>query len=72
MTTSAPGLVGKLDRVLRTVLAIALIGFAVACPWAASLGPLVQWAAGLAGAVLLTTAVTGLCPIYRLLGVCTG
>lgn len=72
MTTSAPGIVGKADRVIRVVLGLVLIGFALACPWAASLGPLAQWVAGIAGGILVTTAATGLCPLYRLLGICTG
>lgn len=53
------------DRVVRFILALVLFYFAFqsASPW--------NWILGLVGVVLLFTAVTGFCPLYRLLGICT-
>lgn len=62
------GKVGTLDRAARIVLAIVLLGFALFCPFAKALGPLVVWSSGIVGAVFLLTAVLGRCPIYRVLG----
>jgi hypothetical protein len=60
-----------MDRVFRVAIGLVLIGFALACPWAAELGAGVQWASGLVGVVLLGTAAMKFCPLYRLLGICT-
>ncbi len=53
------------DRVIRFVLALVLFYFALqsASPW--------NWVLGLLGAVLLFTALTGFCWLYRLLGIST-
>jgi hypothetical protein len=72
MTSSRMGCVGTRERILRIVLAVVLLGFALACPYARSLGPVVVWLSGIAGAVLLVTGVIARCPIYRLLGLRTG
>ncbi|MFW5654735.1 MAG: YgaP family membrane protein [Roseicyclus sp.] len=60
--------VGRADQVLRVVLGLVLLGFALLCPWAASLGPWVTWPSGLIGAVLLVTGLTRRCPGYALIG----
>ena len=54
--------VGGLDRILRVVVGLALIG-------AAAMGYLGAWA--YIGIVPLVTAVVGFCPAYRLIGVNT-
>lgn len=53
------------DRVVRFILALVLFYFAFqsASPW--------SWILGLVGVVLLFTAVTGFCALYRLLGIGT-
>lgn len=68
MSQKANGSVGKLDRMARLILAAVLIGFALFCPFAKSLGPLVVWPSGIIGAVFLVTAAVGKCPLYRVLG----
>ena len=67
MNAEGIGCVGTWDRVGRFVLAVALIGFSLFCPFAKSLGPLVVWSSGLIGALLLATAVLARCPLYRIL-----
>ena len=54
--------IGKLDRVLRVIAGVALIG------WAVASGNV--W--GYIGIIPLLTAVAGLCPLYSLLGINTG
>ncbi len=56
---------GTLDRVIRFVLALVLFYFALQAqgPW--------NWILGLLGVVLLFTAITGFCALYRLLGIST-
>ncbi|GAA5338138.1 DUF2892 domain-containing protein [Thermus antranikianii] len=53
------------DRVIRFILALVLIYFAFqsASPW--------SWILGIVGVVLLFTAVTGFCAIYKALGIST-
>jgi hypothetical protein len=53
--------VGKVDRVVRVVLGIGLLGLygALSSPWRYLT---------LFGLVLIATAMTGACPLYRLLG----
>ena len=53
---------GSLDRTLRIVLGLALIGLAVA-------GPRTAW--GLVGIIPLLTGFFGHCPLYRLVGLRT-
>ena len=72
MTEGTAGRIGHMDRVFRVAIGLVLIGFALACPFAAALGAGVQWASGLVGAALVATAVMRVCPLYRLLGICTG
>jgi len=49
---------GTLDRIVRIVLGIALLGYAVVAH---------SWF-GLLGVVPLATGLVGFCPLYRLLG----
>ncbi|MGB0497621.1 MAG: YgaP family membrane protein [Rubricella sp.] len=65
------GHVGRTDRMLRLAVAVILIGFALICPFAAGLGPVVQLGSGAVGLILGATAIVGWCPIYRLIGVKT-
>jgi len=52
--------VGNLDRALRILLGLALIGLAAG-------GTIGAW--GYAGVALLLTGAAALCPAYRLLGI---
>jgi hypothetical protein len=56
--------VGKVDRVLRFLLGVALLGLygALESPWKY---------ATLLGLVLIATAATGYCPLYRFAGLST-
>lgn len=56
---------GRVDRAVRLVLGIMLLGLygALEAPWRYLT---------LLGLVLVATALTGFCPLYRLLGVRTG
>lgn len=71
MSETAAGRVGHMDRVFRVAIGLILIGFALACPFAAELGASTQWISGLVGAVLVATAALRFCPLYRVLGICT-
>ncbi|GGN06347.1 membrane protein [Thermus composti] len=53
------------DRVIRFVLALVLFYFAFqsASPW--------NWVLGVVAALLLFTAITGFCALYKLLGIST-
>jgi hypothetical protein len=53
---------GTLDRTIRIVLGIALLGLAVAGP---------KTPIGFIGIVPLLTGVIGFCPLYRLVGIRT-
>lgn len=55
------GNVGTIDRALRILAGIALLG------WASMGGPVWAWI----GLVPLATGLMGFCPLYRLLGICT-
>lgn len=53
------------DRVIRFILALVFFYFAFqsASPW--------NWILGIVGVVLLFTAVTGFCALYKALGIST-
>ena len=53
------------DRVIRVLLSLVLFYFAFqsAAPW--------NWILGIVAAVLLFTAITGFCGLYRVLGIST-
>lgn len=53
---------GKLDRILRVIAGLGLIG------WAVVSGNVV----GYAGAILVITGAIGFCPFYPLMGINTG
>lgn len=57
--------VGNIDRAIRFVVGCALLAYLFL-----GAGPL-SWIAGLAGIVLLFTALAGWCPAYRVLGMST-
>ena len=58
--------VGGIDRVLRIIVGLALIG------WALNLFPGIEGSAwGWIGVVPLLTALIGFCPLYRIIGVNT-
>ncbi len=60
--------VGRIDRVLRIIVGLALIAFAMG--WGA---PATGWNwIGWIGVVPLLTGVFGYCPAYRMLGISTG
>ncbi len=71
MTDRTIGTIGKTDRAARVVIGLVLLGFALACPWAAAQGAAVQWISGIVGAVLVATAAIRFCPLYKMLGICT-
>ncbi len=54
--------VGKIDRILRVIVGLALISLYF-------VGPQTPW--GLIGIVPLVTALIGFCPAYTLLGIKT-
>ncbi|HAU68027.1 MAG: DUF2892 domain-containing protein [Arenicella sp.] len=53
---------GKTDRIIRVLLGLALLSLTV-------IGPQSMW--GLVGLVPLITGVSGMCPIYKVLGIST-
>ena len=71
MAETARKNVGRIDRAARVGWGVVLVLFALACPWAAAQGAAVQWIAGIVGGVLLVTGAVGVCPLYRMLGICT-
>jgi hypothetical protein len=59
--------VGTLDRFLRIVAGITILGLAVAgIP-----GAPVAWATVTVAGILLATGTTGFCPLYAILGLST-
>lgn len=54
--------IGKLDRILRVIVGLVLI------VWAVISGNII----GYIGIILLITAAIGFCPLYRILGIKTG
>jgi hypothetical protein len=58
---------GKTDRILRALAGAVLLALA----FLAGLGGAAFWALLAVGAVMLATAATGFCPVYRLLGLKT-
>lgn len=60
---------GTLDRILRGAAGVVLLALALVTTLISS--PFLFWAAMIVGVILLVTAVTGFCPIYRFIGVKT-
>jgi hypothetical protein len=54
---------GSTDRWARAVVGIVLLGLAYA-----TLAGIWQWGFGIIGAILVITAVVGLCPLYSVFG----
>jgi len=57
---------GKIDRVIRAAVGVALFLGALAVG-----GPVSRALLGLGGVIMLGTALVGFCPMYRLLGLNT-
>lgn len=57
--------VGKIDRLVRILVGLALLSMLI---FAGGQG---KWLAGLAGLILLVTALVGWCPAYGALGIRT-
>lgn len=58
---------GKADRLIRTIVAVVLIGLLIGGQVTGSLAIL----AGVVAAVFVVTSMIGFCPLYRLLGLST-
>ena len=58
---------GKADRLIRTIIAVILIGLLIGGQVTGSLAIL----AGVVAAIFLVTSLVGFCPLYRLLGLST-
>ena len=71
MDAETPGHVGQIDRIARFAIGFVLVTFALFCPFAHSLGPVVTWGSGIVGTVLIATAAVRFCPLYRVLGICS-
>jgi len=54
--------IGTLDRVIRIIFGLVLLSLTV-------VGPHTAW--GYLGVIPIITALTGVCPLYRLIGVST-
>ena len=65
----APANEGVLDRALRLVAGVGLVGLAATDPWNG--GTAVRAGAGVAGGVMLWTSLTGACPAYMPFGLST-
>lgn len=62
--------VGSIDRLIRAIVGIVL----VLLPFVTGFGAgsaILTWGAVAVGAILAITAVTSMCPIYRVLGINT-
>lgn len=56
--------VGTIDRALRVIVGLVLIGLA----YAGTLVGVWVWIGGVIGAVLLLTGLVGICPAYAIFG----
>ncbi|UWQ22421.1 DUF2892 domain-containing protein [Jannaschia sp. W003] len=63
--------VGPADRVIRAVLGLMLVAAAAYGIEAATLGTVAVLALGGAGLILIVTAITGRCLLYRPFGIST-
>jgi len=54
---------GKIDRIIRAILGLALLAAAVLTPY---------WYLAIVGAIALGTALISFCPLYTLLGLNSG
>jgi len=71
MTTANKGAIGMVDRILRASVGAGLIVFAIMSAQSGAPVGTIEIAAGIAGLILVATAVFKFCPIYRLIGICT-
>ena len=58
---------GKADRLIRTIVAVVLIGLLLGAQVTGSLAIV----AGVVAAIFLLTSLIGFCPLYRVLGLST-
>lgn len=63
--------IGPTDRVVRIIAGLVLIVLALVPGLPLAGHTTLQWVAGIAGVVLVATALVRICPIYRLLGLST-
>lgn len=63
--------VGTIDRALRALLGIALLGAALFSGFALFDPPLVRYLTVAVGLVMLVVAATRVCPVYSVLGLKT-
>ncbi len=63
--------VGKIDRVLRLVIGAALIVAPLINFMGLGVNAIAAYAMIAVGGVLFLTAVVGVCPLYRLIGIAT-
>jgi hypothetical protein len=59
---------GSLDRALRALVGILALAGAFSLGWFSGW---MVWAAAVVGVIMLVTAVVGMCPLYRLVGINT-
>ena len=59
---------GTMDRAIRGVLGVLLLALAL---FGTLTSPIVYWGALIIGAILIVTAITGFCGLYRVFGVNT-
>lgn len=72
MSDKTLGRVGLIDRVLRFALGAVLLAGVLFSPGLAGMGTAAQVIAAVVGLVMIGTAAIKFCPLYRILGVCTG
>jgi hypothetical protein len=63
--------VGSIDRIIRAVVGLLLIGLPLVTVWPIWTVPLAFWGAIVVGAVLVATSIFSFCPIYAALGLRT-
>ncbi len=62
---------GRIDRLIRVALGAVLLYLAFFSGSAAFASGIWHWLAIVVGIVMLVTAVTGFCPLYRVFGINT-
>ncbi len=58
---------GKTDKVMRILAVVAIVALNITV----NIHPIMALLLGIAAVVLVFTAVSGVCPLYRLLGIST-
>lgn len=57
--------VGGIDRILRAIIGLALLGCAF---FVLTIGSVLSYAIAAVGAILLLTSIISFCPLYRIIG----